>query len=197
MSIIMRLRAAAVILGLVASASGRSEAAFIMYTESAVGSGSLGGTAFTNALVTLTGTADTNNVTNPSTDLFTNPLSSATVTVAGVGTATFTDAFQITLRRNAQVAGFGDLTTNAFVLGNTNAAFATYDLRSPIGPLTGPSVGLPGSVSGTTSGSLVINSAPGQATFTASPNAVPEPSSLTLCVVAGLAGLGCARVGRK
>jgi hypothetical protein len=42
---------------------GRAGAATIVYTESITADGSLGGTAFTGGLVTLTFSADTSNVT--------------------------------------------------------------------------------------------------------------------------------------
>jgi hypothetical protein len=78
---------AAFVLGLLCLASGASEAGFIQYTATITATGSLGGTGFSNSPVTITGIGDTNNVVNAS-PLFTNLLTSVTVTVAGVGSGT-------------------------------------------------------------------------------------------------------------
>jgi hypothetical protein len=72
----------------------QAKAAPITYFESITTDGVLGGTAFTNELVTLTFTADTSNVTffqGSNFTRYTNIPSVSTVTVAGVGSATFSD----------------------------------------------------------------------------------------------------------
>src|SRR4051794_25746876 len=58
----------------------------------ATGTGSLGSSAFANALITFVQTADTNNVVTSSTTVpfFSVQAITSTVTVAGVGTASFT-----------------------------------------------------------------------------------------------------------
>src|SRR5579862_1176439 len=71
---------------------GVASAAPITYTETLTASGTLGGTTFTDALVTVTLTGDTSNVTAgpvPHTDVLVNT-GSATVSVSGIGTGTFT-----------------------------------------------------------------------------------------------------------
>ena len=57
--------------------------ALIMYTQSGTGSGHLGSSVFTNALVTLVATADTSNISNAA-SLFTVPAASSTVNVLEV-----------------------------------------------------------------------------------------------------------------
>src|SRR5690348_16425412 len=69
-----------------------AHAGAITYTEQATATGSLGANSFTTALVTITFSGDTLNVTNPLTGIFRNMVGTATVTVAGIiGAATFTD----------------------------------------------------------------------------------------------------------
>lgn len=58
----------------------------ITFTETQDGSGSLGGTSFNNALVTIALTSDTSTIFSPSTDIFAD-IGPATVSVAGIGTA--------------------------------------------------------------------------------------------------------------
>src|SRR5581483_4112687 len=69
----------------------------ITYTISSMVSGTLGASSFTDALVTLTLTGDTANITPgpaPFTDVDVNT-GAATVNVAGIGTASFTDSVVI------------------------------------------------------------------------------------------------------
>ncbi|MEO6811851.1 MAG: hypothetical protein ABI353_22305 [Isosphaeraceae bacterium] len=91
-------RCAAVLVVVVGSVllTGGARAEFITYTNSATMSGSLGGTNFTDSLVTLSMTIDTKNVdlayayprTNEST-------ATGTATVDGIGTATFTRSLRV------------------------------------------------------------------------------------------------------
>jgi hypothetical protein len=62
----------------------------ITYTSSAIASGSLGSNSFSNALVTITVLADTSGVSCASAGECTNH-GTTSVSVAGIGTATFTD----------------------------------------------------------------------------------------------------------
>src|ERR1039458_637326 len=65
----------------------------ITFTETQNGIGSLGGTPFNNALVTIVLTTDTSTITGSGTFFDIGP---ATVTVAGItGTATFTDTMEV------------------------------------------------------------------------------------------------------
>src|ERR1700719_2352887 len=66
----------------------------ITYTEQATASGSLGSTPFSSALVTITFTGDTANVTGGS-GFFANNVGTATVNVSGIGTATFTSGLEV------------------------------------------------------------------------------------------------------
>ena len=72
-------------------AARHGQAAPITYTEQALASGTLGARVFTNALVTIVFTGDTTNVTGGA-GFFTNNLGTATISVAGIGTGTFTSS---------------------------------------------------------------------------------------------------------
>jgi hypothetical protein len=124
---------AAALTFMIATATARAD--LITYTEQAVGSGGLGGTAYTNALVTITFTGDTANVTGGS-GFFINTVGTTTVTVAGLGLATFTDTMGAFDNQtfNPAFVGIGDLTQGASVLDtDSSAAWLTYDLKSAIG----------------------------------------------------------------
>jgi hypothetical protein len=186
-----RIALAVAVIGVAASSGAPAGAALVTYTESVTASGSLGGSAFTDALVTITGTADTDDVMDLG-NVFIVP-TSTTVSIAGVGTATFTDTIVAVDNRVTSLAGFGNMTANVFVMGTTDPAFLTYDLRSPIGPISGPVGGVLGP-SATTLGALAFTSTSGNSTFTAV-TAVPEPSSAVLmgAGVVGMLGYGWRR----
>ena len=180
----MRRRSVVLLMLLVLASFGRAEAGFIEYTETATGTGTLGAVAFTDALITITGIGDTNNVVNVASGIFVN-LTSTSVSVAGVGSATFTDVMQAVDNQPNTLAGFGDNSTRLFVLGDHNDAFGDYDLKSAIGPTSGTADFNRGQGSNTTGGSFVIDSIAGDGTFSA---AVPEPASIVMLGI-GLCGL--------
>ena len=108
------------------------------------------------------------------------------VTIAGVGTGTFTDDILVTVNQSGLLAGFTDVTTDKFLLGNYNSAFATYDLQSSIGPTSGTAVANP-VFFGTTGGQFLIISVSTPATFSATTSAIPEPTSFVMLAI-GVSG---------
>ena len=117
----------------------------ISYSLTTNASGTLGGTAFTNAAVTVTVTGNTNNVgpaPAPDSAAVMNT-GTATVSIAGVGSAFFTDPVAIYSSLTDNIFGvpgvliadlLNDGTGIEVQFGQT---YLTYDLRSAIGPITG------------------------------------------------------------
>ena len=188
-----RLAAWVGVFALAAAASARATP--ITYTETATASGTLDGTSFTDATVTITLSTDTSTVVPDLASLgFDNTGVSTTVTVSGIGGSdTFADvfeAFAFPLGGGAGAAGITDVSgSNLVLLSTNNAAFATYNLKTAIGPLTGDESGFnPGLAFATTGGQLTLNSlTPFASTFTATVPA-PEPATFTLTTL-GLAGV--------
>jgi hypothetical protein len=184
----------------------------ITYTETAVASGSLGGIAFTNSLATLVAAADTNSVTtipNLPFVVWAVDNQSATISIAGLGIATFT-GHTLTYDNpgepgNPERVGIegGSVASTGFdILDVENSAFSSYRLNTPIGPLTGATSGGGGGVLfwGTTSGALTFDSFAGRtATFQAAlrSSAVPESASLVMASLGLTAIVATAWWGRR
>jgi hypothetical protein len=169
----------------------------ITYSLTTDASGTLGGSSFTDALVTVTLTGDTANVVPgpvPYTDTAVNS-GSAEVSVSGLGTGTFTDPIVIlsTLNDATLTTFFGsptvlilDNASGTGILLQTGAIFSTYGLQGPLGPISGTGGVASGShitpVFPTTAGDLTwaIGQPLGTSTFTAVTTAVPEPGAWLL-----------------
>jgi hypothetical protein len=157
-----------------------------IYTETTVASGSLGGASFSDALITITLVGDPSTA---STIGFFGSLAvfgPATVTVEGIGTASFTDSLAVFDSPFSNSAGITDSSVGLDVLDTFDPTFGTYDLTTDTGPITNLSdPTFNGFATG--DGNFVLTSISGTSTFSAS-TAVPEPSSLFLLGV-GLSGL--------
>jgi hypothetical protein len=188
-------------------------AAPITYEFTGVASGQIGGTSFTNALVTYTGTANTNDFVSeevaPGIIFYGVPLGDLTVTIAGIGAATVTDPTRVV---GIPEAVPDDVDTDdklppfpLVLLGRTDNppdlgftgmagtgsdALLGYDLRTSIGPIGGVGgVGFIDACStpfhdpciGTSMGLLSFTTnIESEGTFSATVEAVPEPSTLLL-----------------
>jgi hypothetical protein len=179
------------IAGILATAQ-PSFASPILYTETGTMTGSIGATPFTAAAVTLTTIADTANITFITVGPFLayENAGTTTITIAGVGTATFTGAdlwgaFSQEVPGTG-VVGIGNITTTSAIIGNFVTIPPFYDLSTPT-TLTGlvAKGPLPGLFKTTTLGDLTVTGVSGNATFTAV-SAVPEPATIVSAGVAFL-----------
>jgi hypothetical protein len=154
----------------------------IEYTETATGSGTLNGTAFTNDLITITAFGDTTGVITVMPGFFANPGAVGTVTVSGVGSDTLPISVVFVMQAPplGPSAGFADPVQNAAILDTGDSAFSTYALNTAIGPITGPSFVRSDLTFATGSGGSFQILSAGDSTFTAIPGPV---------VGAGLPGL--------
>jgi len=181
-----------------------AKASTITYTETATVSGTLTISPtlihiLTNDLLTLTGTGNTANVTNPVSGVFLNNVT-ASFTVSSGGTViesgTFTDPIEVF---DSQVgvspsAGFHDNANSQDILDTFNAAFASYALSTSIGPIIGAANNDLGVSYPTSAGLLNIDSAGPNATFTAV--VTPLPAALPLFAT-GIGALGLLGWRRK
>jgi hypothetical protein len=185
---------ASVVFGLlVFLGSATARADILTYTETVTASGTLDGTAFGNALVTLSLTGNTSDISTAFGGTFFYLAGPTTVSVAGIGTDTFTDSVPVFDNQLHPFAGFfGQCpppfapTCGAVLLATDDNAFSSYDLSTAIGPITDTTVSSPGLSLKTVGGSFDITSASADGTFTAT---TPEPSSLLL-LATGLLALG-------
>jgi hypothetical protein len=168
-----------------------AKASPVTYTESATVSGSLNGVSFTSQLFTITGTGDTTGISG-----ITNHFVTATFSVTGVGNGSFgVLAVFDNPSTNPAAAGFTDEGFGADILDTFNAAFASYDLRTSIGPITGPSfITKDSSLLTALTGEHLSFTSAGDATFTAI--VTPLPAALPL-FASGLVGLGLLGWRRK
>lgn len=168
------------------AAAPQASAVPITYTEQAMAFGALGSVRFlSGATLLLTMNNDTTNVTREG-NIFSN-IGTATVSINDGLPATFLHPVTVFSNNSGGNSGVGFL-DGLDILDTGSAAFATYDLTTPIGPITG-SPGINALFGYDTSAGGLILSGAGDPTFTATIGAVPEPGSLTIFVSA-LVGLG-------
>ena len=159
----------------------------VTFTHSGIGSGSIGGVPFANASFSITEVADTSSRLPFTGGFFIDDIS-ATISISGLGLFHFTTPTRTFVNNNLDLVGFsraGISGTDLFN-GPTHSVFASWDMLSAIGPVTGPGRLLAWSFSpvATDGGTLLFNNSTPNATFQAT--VIPEPSTLALVLV-GLA----------
>jgi len=158
----------------------------ISFVETVTGSGSLGSNNFTDALITLTFNGNTSNVSGPT--IYSLPGFLA-VSVAGIpGSGVFSDSLIAVDNQIISRGGFSDQTLGVGILLMDAGAFASYDLKSAIGPISGAAFQPPLSAPfNTTAGTFTITSLTSNPTFTAT---TPEPVGIIPLAVS-LLSLAC------
>ncbi|HWZ31166.1 MAG TPA: PEP-CTERM sorting domain-containing protein [Bryobacteraceae bacterium] len=186
--------------GMVVLIASCSQAGILSITHTGVGSGTIGTTTFTNASFTITDLADTAARQSFTGGFFIDDLS-ASIAITGVGTFMFTTGTRTFVNQSNDTVGFsraGNLGADLFN-GPTNAAFATWDMLSGIGPISGVGSLLQWSSSAvnTSGGVLVFANGSSDTRFQATLSGVPEPSSIALVGIGaiGLLGLALRRKG--
>jgi hypothetical protein len=199
----MRYRSVMVGMGILLTASSAS-ADPISYTEQAVLSGTLDGISFTDATVTITATGDTANITNPAQNRYINVPLMGTVSVAGVGSDTFTSLLEVEVQGKSDV-GIA-LTSGAIILLTADpGAFSGYKLNTSFGPINGGGLFNADLSYATALGSFILDETTREGRLGSAPSTfwadgparrVPEPATLAL-FGAGLAGFAALRRRRK
>ena len=137
----------------------------ITYTEADTANGSLNGVIFNNANIVLTMSSNTTTVNGP-----TN-VGTLTLSINGGASVTFTDptfAFAVdTASPPGGAAGFTDKAIPDDILDVSNGSFATYNLATAIGPLTGPTTFNADTPFPTTGGAFILTTVGSTGTFTA------------------------------
>lgn len=169
----------------------------ITYTESFDASGTVNGTPF-DGMVTFSLTSDTGSIMSNCDGIpgvYCTPNTMATFTIQGIGNGTFNNLFYVFDNQGGAVAGFSAIGIEDIV-DLSNSAFATYDLKSPIGPLQSTYFFTDNGVQlGSSLGEIVFSSFTGTPTFQASEQgSTPEPGSFVLF---GSGIIGVAAVVRR
>lgn len=166
----------------------------IVYTSDFTATGTIGAQGFSGAAVQLVFVGDTTNVFTDGVGILRNVIGTATLTIAGLGSSTFTSPIGVFANQkfSPPAAGFFDNSSSGSLVATLSSGFAAYTL-GPIGPTLGSSFFRSDLSYNTTNGALNF-SAVSSSTFAASQ--VPEPSSVGL-VLGGLAALAAVRLRRR
>ena len=127
-----------VVLFLTFSAANPARAVPISYTFEGVGTGSLGGTAFTSEQFTISVSADTDLVVVPfpGSSLSRTENLAANISFSGGSGGIFTVPTSTVVRRDLGDIIFGRLDFNLALFSTFRPEYMSYDLISDIGPLT-------------------------------------------------------------
>jgi len=175
-----------------------AQASPAIYTLSGTGTGSLGAIPFSDAAFTITSTADTANIEIGPPGVWLVPDLTATVSVSGIGSATFTIPTENIINFEVGVAGITapdqsiilSIQNTAFISNNQNL-LQGYDLSSSVSPVTG-TTSTPFNVEFETTAGAFSLSFVSSVTYQA--DIVPEPSIYALL---GMGVIGFALSGRR
>lgn len=169
--------------------------AAITFTLTGHGSGSIAGNPFSDVDFTVTATGDTANRQSLLGFAYFIDNDTASINISGIGDYTFSTATRFFVNNANNYVGFSHAgSLGADLFANQNAAFASWDMLSSIGPVTGTGVTLQWDFSPVvTSGGILLfaddYSATDTRTFQAVLSAVPEPEIYAMLLI-GLGFLG-------
>jgi hypothetical protein len=172
-----------------------SFAGVITFTHTGLGSGTIGTTTFTDAAFTITDIGDTANRTSFSGGYYIND-TSASIAIAGIGTLGFVTLTHTFVNNTNQIVGFSWATGLDLFDGPESASFATWDMLSSIGPISGTGSLMQWTASPvvTSGGVLVFSDGSSRSVFTAT--TAPEPSTFLPIGIIGMAAM-LVRAGRR
>lgn len=122
---------------LVALLSGKAAAALITFTHTGTGSGAIGSTSFSNADFIITAVGDTNNRINFGGGFSIDHNNKALISISGVGTFSFSDKTSTFVNNDNHIVGFNHSLNSDLFNGPIDVVFATWNLDTSIGPITG------------------------------------------------------------
>ena len=113
-------------------------AAPIKFIHTGIGSGSIGGTAFTEAAFTITSFGDTDNRTS-GTGIFALVHDTSIIHIDGVGTFALTSGTRTFVNNSNEIVGYAQAGADLADLfdGPNDATFSSWDMLSPLGPIAG------------------------------------------------------------
>lgn len=178
---------------------GIARAETITFTQTGTGSGMIGTTPLVNAHFIITAFSDTDDRIQVSSGIYSEDHTLATIAIDGIGNCQFITATRTFVNQKSGQIGFSRAGASGYDLfSNLNSpAFATWDMLSSIGPITGTANlkqwNWPYSPVETSGGTLLFNDGSCSCTFQATVGAVPEPSTSILLAIAAISFLAYRR----
>jgi len=167
----------------------------ITFIHTGSGSGTLEGTPFSLSAFTITGIGDTDNRMSVSDYAYFIDHDAASIDIAGLGTLTFLTGTRTFVNYDFSVVGFSRGGTGGSDLfnGPTDSAFASWDMLSSIGPISGSAYALQWTSGVETNlGTLVLDSlgyVPATFEAVVGESVIPVPGAILLGALgAGLVG---------
>jgi hypothetical protein len=179
-----RLNAPLAILGWLLLSAG-AEADILIVTQTGSGSGDLNGVAFPTSSFTITSILDTANRQGFPGDFFINA-TSASISISGLGSYDFTTPTFIFVNQSVRIPGISRSPGGDLFDGPPDPAFSTWDMLTPIGPISGDAELQQWDITPVNTSGGVLRFDNGHAGGTFAATIVPEPSSILLFPLGGL-----------